>query len=645
MENVELRASKASMEIGDRLRGDIHSYQYHEVASRIFTAKFLLMNKRHSIKLPSYLSWEKISSSHYDIGSQIDKMFLNIADSNNSNLYSINSFSLASIEDHLLYDCLMIMDHSSLTMEEFQNFKLTGQYFKSLVESFMTKEKKELATFVTPEGLNKLMIEILNPSHGTVYDGAAGIGGSLIEANNFNNDLLMFGQEISESNVALSYMNAIANGIDLSKYEIAKGDTLFSPMFTENGSNLMNFDYIVMNPPFGVKLNNLEFMDYDPYGRFSGRMGKTSKMHGDLAFLQHTVASLKDQGKAVLTIPVGVLSRSSYAEKAFREYIVNTDIIDTVVLLPNKILPSIAVQTVLLVLNKNKLPNRKNKVLFINAEEQFSKSNRSQNYLNRENIDVIISRYEQFVADTEDTRIADVQEIRENEYILNPNHYFTSHTVESEFGSVVINKSLYDSKVKNKKSLKKIAQLSRGVNLPPKNSINQEENGYKVIQLKDVENGNINLEDIESIPVHNAERYMLQSGDIIIASRGTAFKVAIIPEHNETLVLSNMFIRIRIVDKLYMPEYIKAFLESPVGRAFLEGMQKGGTVKALTTSDIEDIEFPDLELKEQKEVVQIVKDTEQTYNELLLHAQEVLKQGKLNAYSKMKIGNAIEGLN
>src|SRR5699024_6569874 len=137
-----------------------------------------------------------------------------------------------------------------------------------------------------------------------------------------------------------------------------------------------------------------------------------------------------------------------------------------------------------------------------------------------------------------------------------------------------INKAVYDDKVKNKRTLKEIAQLSRGVNLPSKNTIKEGQKGYKVIQLKDVEEGKIDLDSIEVIPVKNAERYMVESGDIIIASRGTAYKVAIVPDHNEPLVLSNMFIRIRIKDKAYKPEYIKVFLDSPVGVALIEGMKK-----------------------------------------------------------------------
>ncbi|MDN4493097.1 N-6 DNA methylase [Ureibacillus aquaedulcis] len=644
MKSVELRASKASMEIGDRLRSEIQYSQFHEVATRIFMAKFLLVNKKHSINIPADITWETISSSHYNIGNQIDKLLDEIIYLNKPHLELLNLYSLSNIEDNLLYDCLLIMDHSSLTTEEFQDFNLTGQYFIHLVESFMRRDKKVLAPLITPKELNKLMIKILKPSSGKIYDGAAGIGGSLIEAYQLNNRVSMFGQEISESNVALAYMNAIVNGIELSLYQIAKGDTLFSPMFIENGSNLMEFDYIVMNQPFGLKLNDRNLMDYDPYGRFNGRMGKTGKMHGDLAFLQHTVASLNEHGKAALIIPTGVLSRSSYAEKAFREYIVENDIIEAVVLLPNKILPAVAVQTVLLILNKNKDQNRKNKVLFTNAEEQYVIGSRTQYYLKQDNIDAIVSTYEQFSTSTKDTKIANLQEIRESQYNLNPNHYFTSQTVESEFGEIVINKALYDKRVDNKKSLKEIAKLSRGVNLPSKNSIKENKKGYKVIQLKDVENGKISLESIEVISVQNAERYKVQSGDIIIASRGTAFKVAIVPEHNEPLVLSNMFIRIRITNPSYIPEYIKAFLESPVGMALIEGVQKGGTVKALTTKDIEDIEFPNLDLKEQEETVRTVQEAEEKYNILLQQAQEVLKIGKLSAYSKMGISDVMERL-
>ncbi|WP_400245944.1 hypothetical protein AB3U99_04930 [Niallia sp. JL1B1071] len=99
MENIEIKASRASMEISDRLRGEMQSYQYHEVASRIFTAKFLLTNKNHSLKIPADTTWERISLSNYGIGQQIDSLFYEIAKVNKSDLQILNNFPLAQIGD------------------------------------------------------------------------------------------------------------------------------------------------------------------------------------------------------------------------------------------------------------------------------------------------------------------------------------------------------------------------------------------------------------------------------------------------------------------------------------------------------------------------------------------------------------------
>lgn len=121
---------------------------------------------------------------------------------------------------------------------------------------------------------------------------------------------------------------------------------------------------------------------------------------------------MNETGRAAVIVPVGVLSRSYHAKRAFREYIVNNDMIEAIVLLlPNKILSYTMIQTVLLVLNKNKQSNRKQQVLFINAEEEFTSRGRSQNYLTQENIDSIVALYEQSSTDTEDVKIASLRRL------------------------------------------------------------------------------------------------------------------------------------------------------------------------------------------------------------------------------------------
>lgn len=98
------------------------------------------------------------------------------------------------------------------------------------------------------------------------------------------------------------------------------------------------------------------------------------------------------------------------------------------------------------------------------------------------------------------------------------------------------------------------------------------------------------------------------------------------------------------MDKAYKPDYIKIFLESPVGVALIEGMKKGGTVRALTTRDIEDIQFPDIEIDGQEEIMRTVKEAEKKHCKLLEQAQEILKNAKLSAYAKMGFSDVIEEL-
>ncbi|MDG4658207.1 N-6 DNA methylase [Ectobacillus antri] len=637
MENVEAKAVRTIAELSHVLRWEPF---YKEIITKMFFAKFILVNKQHPYQISSDITWARISAPNANIGYYLDEVF-HILEAQYQLSFSISGdFSFSRLSEPVLDEALLVMDQFSLTEAEFQDFNLTGAYFQSLVEQLGLRERKESVT--TPEGLNQLMVRIVQPNQGTVYDGAAGIGSTLIAAHEFSKHIQTFGQELLQENVVLAYMNAIVHGVNLEQFQIAEGDTLFAPQFTEGEKRLTQFDYVLMNPPFGMKLDE-RHAAYDPYGRFNGRMGKTSRVHGDLAFLQHTVASLGEMGKAAVIVPTGVLMRSSGAEKGFREYAINTDIIETIVLLPHKLYPFFAIQTVLLVFNKNKPQARKGFVQFINAEEMFE-GTRSQNILQTKHIDDIVSKYEHYTENGEDSRVVTIEEIRNNEYILNPKQYFTSQTVASEFGEVTINKLAYEKMVKHKKSFKQVADLSRGVNLPSKSMLKEGET-YKVIQLKDVEDGVIYFDNVDDIAVQNAERYTVQAGDILIASRGTAFKVAIVPEHEGTFVLSNMFIRIRIYDQTsYLPEYVKAFIESPVGMAFLEGVQKGGAVRVLTTSDIENIEFPDLSLEEQQDIVRVLAKTEAKYKELLQQAQEILRDGKLDVYKQMGLSNVIEGV-
>ena len=138
--------------------------------------------------------------------------------------------------------------------------------------------------------------------------------------------MTIYGQEKDNATWALSKMNMILHGNEIA--EIAKGDTITSPQFT-NGAQLKTFDYVVMNPPFSVKSwsNGLE----NDYGRFE--YGRPPEKNGDYAFLLHALKSLKSTGKAAIILPHGVLFRGN-AEATIRTRLLKHGFIKGVIGLP-----------------------------------------------------------------------------------------------------------------------------------------------------------------------------------------------------------------------------------------------------------------------------------------------------------------------
>src|SRR5699024_2991650 len=150
----------------------------------------------------------------------------------------------------------------------------------------------------------------------------------------------------------------------------------------------------------------------------------------------------------------------------------------------------------------------------------------------------------------------------------NPSLYFINVEVETKFGTVMFNKKTYETENKNLVQINEVADVIRGVNLRGRKQMEASEGEeYPVIQIRDVEEWNIQFANISEFPIQsrNIKRVTATPGDILVASRGTQQKIAIVPEYKGKVLVSNMFIIIRLKgDQSINPFYIKRFLESPV---------------------------------------------------------------------------------
>jgi type I restriction enzyme M protein len=174
-------------------------------------------------------------------------------------------------------------------------------------------------------------------------------------------NLSLYGQEKNLGTWAIAKMNTLLHGLPDARIE--KGDTIRDPKLREGGE-LMLFDRVVANPPFSLDEWGREVAEKDPYGRF--RFGVPPKTKGDLAFVQHMVATTNMKGMVGVVMPHGVLFRGG-AEGEIRKEMLREDLIEGVVGLPTNLFYGTGIPAAILVLNRAKAASHRKKVLFIGA--------------------------------------------------------------------------------------------------------------------------------------------------------------------------------------------------------------------------------------------------------------------------------------
>jgi type I restriction enzyme M protein len=239
-------------------------------------------------------------------------------------------------------------------------------------------------------------------------------------------NISLYGQEMNLNTWAICKMNMFLHG--LFNANIAKGDTIRSPQHTRDGV-LMTFDRVIANPPFSLKNWGREDVEEDGYGRF--KYGLPPKGQGDLAFVQHMIASLNAEGKLGVVMPHGVLFRGS-SEKEIRKGILKDDYLEAVIGLASNLFYGAGIPTAILIINKNKPAERKGKVLFINAELEYEEG-KAQNYLRDEHIEKILATYDGYIEEKRFSRVVDISEIEENDWNLNIRRYADTSPPPEQF--------------------------------------------------------------------------------------------------------------------------------------------------------------------------------------------------------------------
>jgi type I restriction enzyme M protein len=327
-------------------------------------------------------------------------------------------------QDQVLRQLIWHFSEIKLQNKYFGEPDLLGKACEYLIVQFAANLGKMSGGFFTPQKVAELLVRLLEPQPGmSICDPFCGFGGILTECikqikhlGNKPNDLLLYGQDINQNTFSLAKINLLLH--DIFDFDIRLGDTIQEPQLVENG-NLMLFDRVISNPPLSIRNWGDELAKFDIYGRF--RYGIPPKRSGDFAFIQHILATLKSTGKAGVIVPLGVLFRGG-AESEIRTRIIGSDLIEAVIGLAPNLLYGTGIPTAILIFNRDKEEGRRNKILFINASNEYQKS-RNQNYLREEDITHIITAYQAFEDEEGYAKVVALEELAANEYILNINRY------------------------------------------------------------------------------------------------------------------------------------------------------------------------------------------------------------------------------
>ena len=272
-----------------------------------------------------------------------------------------------------------------------------GNAYEYLIKQFADDSGHTAQEFYTNRTLVHLMTQVLRPQPGErIYDPTAGTGGMLIsalaEVRRNGGDvrtLGLYGQEIIGTTASIARMNLVLHGVE--DFRIAVGNVLSDPAFIER-DRLMTFDVVVANPPYSIKTWNRDAWLDDPWGR--NILGTPPQGRADYAFFQHLLKSLDPQtGRCAILFPHGVLFRQE--EAAMRSALIERDLVDCVLGLGPSLFYNSPMEACVVVCRTRKPPERRGKVLFIDAVHQIARE-RAQSFLTPEHQKRILTVYEAF---------------------------------------------------------------------------------------------------------------------------------------------------------------------------------------------------------------------------------------------------------
>lgn len=445
MDNYETNLFKTA----NKLRGKIPPSDYKFYVLPLVFIRYMSEKKQNEV-------WKEIvNACEQDISELLDRELEEILPkfghikSPYEKLYSESNLPTRTIKE-----LVCLINEIDIKNRE-EKIDYLGRIYEYFIGNFAATEGNRGGEFFTPPSVVELLVEMLNPQGGIVYDPACGTGGIFIQSSKYCGKQLKFiGQEQNYKTIMLAYMNGVLHGLDL---EIKNGDTLLNDCFDG-----LKADYVISNPPFNMKDWGAEQLSSSDPRVF----GKINKNNANYMWVQHFVYHLKDTGKAGFVISNGALTSSNAADLDTRKKLLEQNIIDCVVQLPDKMFLGTAIPSALIFLDKAR--GEKNKILFIDASTLGESISKTQKMLSKNDIAQICKLYHDYQKDKRIkynkkgvSWVVKVSDVIKNECKIMPSIY--TGVQEKAMDSAMIENEIQELKMQLVKQLKISNQISNSI--------------------------------------------------------------------------------------------------------------------------------------------------------------------------------------
>ena len=433
----------------DKLRGNIDASEYKNVVLGLIFLKYISdkFDQKHQALVeegegfeedrdeytaeniffvPENARWDVIAAAAHtpEIGKVIDEAMRSI-EAENDKLKNIlpKNFARQELDKRRLGEVVDLFTNVKMA-DKGDSRDILGRTYEYCLAKFAEAEGKNAGEFYTPACIVKTLVEIIEPYHGRVYDPCCGSGGMFVQSAKFVerhqgkiSDLSVYGQESNPTTWKMATMNLAIRGIDA---DLGKqnADTFFNDLHKNE-----RFDFILANPPFNLKDWGGDKLKEDPRWDY----GIPPEGNANFVWMQHMIHHLQPTGGRIgLVLANGALSSQTSGEGDIRAKIVEKDLVEGIIAMPDKLFYSTGIPVSLWIITNKKA--QLGKTLFIDARDMGTMVSRKLREFTDEDIAKVSGAFDAFRDGTLKEKkgfsaIATTEDIAKQDYILTPGRY------------------------------------------------------------------------------------------------------------------------------------------------------------------------------------------------------------------------------